>query len=177
VIPRALRKFFEAKPGAMKVEMDGKVVKATTQIITVSNAPLMGTRMLTVPGAKMDDGLLDVQVYDGMGDAALVKHFKAVSSGSPGAVKTYRVRQIRITADEAVLTNSDMNILPEQHVIEMEVVPAALSVIVGNGIALSVPVESAPEAPTFADDPPVTSPDSVQPAEKIEAAEPPLDDQ
>jgi diacylglycerol kinase (ATP) len=177
VIPRALRKFFEAKPGAMKVEMDGKVVKATTQIITVSNAPLMGTRMLTVPGAKMDDGLLDVQVYDGMGDAALVKHFKAVSSGSPGAVKTYRVRQIRITADDAVLTNSDMNILPEQHVIEMEVVPAALSVIVGNGIALSVPVESAPEAPTFADDPPVTSPDSVQPAEKIEAAEPPLDDQ
>jgi len=103
----------------------------------------------------MDDGLLDVQIYDGMGDAALVKHFKAASSGSPDTLKTYRVRQVRITAEEPALTNSDMNITDERHVIEMEVVPKALLVIVGNGIGLTVPVESAPSAPTFADDPPI----------------------
>jgi diacylglycerol kinase (ATP) len=160
VVPRALRKFFEAKPGAMKVEMDGDVVDASTQIVTVSNAPLMGNQMLAVPGAKMDDGLLDVQVYDGMSDAALVKHFKAASSGSPKELKTYQVRHVRITSDQPVLTNSDMNITPEQHVIEMEVVPGAVAVIVGNGIALSVPVESAPAAPTFGEDPPVTTADA-----------------
>lgn len=168
IVPKALRKFFESKPGPMRVEMDGEVVEASTQIVTVSNAPLMGNQMLAVPGAKMDDGLLDVQVYDGMGDAALVKHFKAAASGSPKELKTYQVRRVRITSNEPVLTNSDMNITPEQHVIEMEVVPGALSVIVGNGIALSVPVESAPDAPPFADDPPVTTADSeaapVEPA-------------
>ena len=168
VVPKALRKFFEAKPGAMRVEMDGDVVDASTQIVTISNAPLMGNQMLAVPGAKMDDGLLDVQVYDGMGDAALVKHFKAASSGSPLKIKTYQVRHVRITSQEPVLVNSDMNVTPEQHVIEMEVVPAALSVIVGNGIGLSVPVESAPDAPPFAEDPPVTTAESVKvPAEPV----------
>jgi diacylglycerol kinase (ATP) len=171
VVPSALRKFFESKPRAMRVEMDDTVVEASTQMVTVSNAPLMGNKMLAVPGAKMDDGLLDVQIYDGMGDAALVKHFKAAASGSPNALKSYRVRRVRITSEEPVLTNSDMNITPEQHVIEMEVVPKALSVIVGNGIGLSVPVESAPSAPTFADDPPLTTADSTPPD-----AEPVLED-
>ncbi len=86
----------------------------------------------------------------------------AASSGSPNDLKTYRVRRVRITAEKPVLTNSDMNITPEQHVVEMEVVPKALSVIVGNGIGLSVPVESAPSAPTFAEDPPVTTAASVE---------------
>jgi diacylglycerol kinase (ATP) len=162
VIPRALRKFFESKPGHMLVEMDDARVDASTRMVTVSNAPLMGSKMLAVPGAKMDDGLLDVQIYDGMGHAALVKHFMAASSGSPNALKTYQVRRVRITAEEPVLTNSDMNIAREQHVIEMEVVPKALSVIVGNGIGLSVPVESAPSAPTFAEDPPVTTAESAE---------------
>lgn len=160
-VPRALRKFFESRLGTMTVEMDGNVVEASTRMVTVSNAPLMGSKMLAVPGGKMDDGLLDVQVYDGMGDAALVKHFRAASSGSPDSLKTYRVRKVRITADDKVLTNSDMNITPEQHVIEMEVVPNALTMIVGNGIGLSVPVESAPDAPTFAEDPPLTTEESA----------------
>jgi len=169
-IPRALRKFIEAKLGTMVVEMDDTRVEATTRVVTVSNAPLMGNKMLAVPGAKMDDGLLDVQIYDGMSDAALVKHFMAASSGSPDDLKTYRVRRVRITAEEPVLTNSDMNITPERHEIEIEVVPKALSVIVGNGIGLSVPVESAPSAPTFAADPPLTTADSVKPQAEPESA-------
>ena len=157
VLPRALRKFFEAKLGTILVEMDGTVVEASTRIVTVSNAPLMGNNMLAAPEAKMDDGMLDVHIYDGMGDAALVKHFMAASSGSPDTLKTYRARRICITADERVAANSDMNITRERHVIEIEIVPKALSMIVGNGIGLSVPVESAPDAPTFALRPPPTN--------------------
>jgi hypothetical protein len=92
-----------------------------------------------------------------MGDAALVSHFMAASSGSPEALKTYRARHVRITADEPVLSNSDMSITPERHMIEIEIVPKALKMIVGNGIGLSVPVESAPLAPTFAAGPPHTN--------------------
>jgi len=167
MVPRALRKFFESKLCSMRVEMDGTVVEATARMVTVSNAPLMGNKMLAVPEGKMDDGLLDVQVYDGMGDAELVKHFKAALSGSPNEIKTYRVRQVRITAEDKVLTNSDMNIAPEKHVIEMEVIPKALRVIVGNGIGLTVPVEAAPVAPTFAEDPPVTTADSSKPEDEL----------
>ncbi len=169
-IPGPLRKFFEAKLGKVVVELDDNTVEATTRIVTVSNAPLMGNKMLAVPGGKMDDGLLDVQIYDGMNNAALVKHFKAALSGTPDELKTYRVKKVRITTDEPMATNADMNVAPERNVIEMEVVPKALSVICGNGIALTVPVESAPEAPTFAEDPPVTT------EEKKPSKEPVLSD-
>ena len=164
IIPRALRKFIEAKLGTILVEMDDTVVEATTRMVTVSNAPVMGNNMLAAPGAKMDDGLLDVQIYDGMGDAALVRHFMAASSGSPDDLKTYRARRVRITADEPVLTNADMNITRQRHVVEIEIVPRALSMIVGNGIGLSVPVESAPDAPTFAASPPHTNGATARPA-------------
>jgi YegS/Rv2252/BmrU family lipid kinase len=156
-LPRSLRRFFETKPGSMQIEMDGVTIEASTRIVTVSNSPLMGNNMLAAPGAKMDDGFLDVSIYEGMGDTALVKHFMAASSGTPDELKIYRARHIRITAEEAVMSNSGMNIAPERHVVEIEVVPSALSMIVGNGIALSMPVEAAPAAPTFADAPPATN--------------------
>ena len=167
IIPRALRKFVETKLGTMLVEMDGTVVEASTRMVTVSNAPLMGNNMLAAPGAKMDDGLLDVQIYDGMGDIALARHFMAAASASPDALKTYRVRRVRITAAEPMLTNSDMQITPRQHVVEIEIVPKALKVIVGNGIGLTVPVESAPSAPTFAAGPPHTNGATPAPSERV----------
>ena len=171
VIPRALRKLFEAKLGTMRVEMDGTVIEASTRMVTVSNAPLMGNNMLAAPGAKMDDGLLDVQIYDGMGDAALVSHFVGASSGSPDALKTYQARHVRITSDEPVSTNAGTSIAPRRHVIDIEILPKALSMIVGNGIALSVPVESAPSAPTFAEGPPTANGAPVTPVAEPETAE------
>jgi len=167
LVPRALRKFFEVKPGKIIVELDDTVVEATTRIITVSNAPLMGNKMLAVPGGKMDDGFLDVQVYDGMDMAALAKHFKAASSDSPEDLKTYRASKVRIKSAEPIPANADMNIAPAENVIEMEVIPKALSVIVGNGIALTTPVESAPDAPPFAEDPPITVEEPKPPKEPV----------
>ena len=166
-IPRAIRKFFETKLTKMVVEMDDTVVEASTRLITVANAPIMGNNMLAVPGGKMDDGLLDVQLYDGMDMAALLTHFKAASSGEPDDLKTYRVSKVRITSDEPMPVNADVNTVPERKVIEMEVIPKALSMIVGNGIAVTVPVESAPDAPPFADDPPVTADNQKPPKEPV----------
>jgi hypothetical protein len=57
-----------------------------------------------------------------------------------------------------------MNITRQRHVVEIEVVPKALTMIVGNGIGLSVPVESAPDAPTFAVGPPHTNGATPAPA-------------
>ena len=153
-IPKAFQKFFESKPGAMHVQMDDIVVDASSTIVTVSNAPLMGRNLLIAPDAKMDDGFLDVALYDGMGKGALTRHFLAASRGSSDPVKTYRARRVRIAAEESVLTHADEDVTRESNVIEIEIVPKALRMIVGNGIGLTVPVAAAPSAPTFAVPPP-----------------------
>ena len=154
VLPRALKRLFEAKPGTMRIELDGTVIDAATRIVTVSNSPLMGNNMLAAPEAKMDDGFLDVRIYDGMGDAELVRHFLTATSHEVDGLKSYRVRHLRITTEAPVLSNTGAHVAPERNVIEIDVVPGALSMIVGNGIGLTMPVESAPEAPTYAPAPP-----------------------
>jgi YegS/Rv2252/BmrU family lipid kinase len=154
MVPRALRKFFETKPGIMKVDMDEKVVEAATQIVTASNAPMMGKNMMVAPGAKMDDGMLDVVLYDGMGEAALVKHFMAAANGSPDELPVYRARRVRITTDQPVHSHADKDLHAKHRVVEMEILPRSLTVVAGNGIGLSMPVESAPSVPAKKDEKP-----------------------
>ena len=154
ILPRAFRKFFESKLSPVKVEIDETVLEPCTRMVTVLNSPLIGKHLLGAPGAKMDDGWLDISVYDGMGDADLIRHFMAAGSNTPDDLKIYRARHVRITSDEPMLTNTETKDATPLHVVEIEVVPKALSMIVGNGIALSIPVAAAPNAPTFAADPP-----------------------
>jgi len=133
--------------------MDGVTVEAHSRIVTVSNAPLMGSNLLIAPDAKMDDGWFDITIYEGMGDAALIQHFMASSGGKPAPLKTYRARHVRITSEESVLANSDKDLAGQQRVVEIEMLPKALSVIVGNGIGLSLPMASAPHTAVAAPDP------------------------
>jgi diacylglycerol kinase (ATP) len=157
ILPGALRKMFASRLGTVQVQVDDTVIMASSRIVTVSNAPLMGSNLMIAPNAKMDDGLLDVTVYDGMGDTALMKHFAKAGSKTPAELKTYRARRVRITADEPVPSNSDKDVMRRHRVVEFEIVPEAISVIVGNGIALTLPVEAAPGAIVATGEPPRTN--------------------
>jgi diacylglycerol kinase family enzyme len=123
-------------------------------MVTVSNTPLIGNNLLAAPGARMDDGLLDVRVYDGVGEAELARLFASASNGNPIELQTYRARRICIRTEAPVEVNSDMVIGHPRRVIEIEAVPRAVSMIVGNGIALSVPVEAAPQTSALGPAPP-----------------------
>jgi len=153
VASRALWKLFESKPDTVRVEMDGTAIEARSHIVTVSNAPLMGNHLLISPDAKMDDGWFDVTIYDGMGNAALIRHFVSAAGGKSDHLKNYRARHVRITCAQPALANSDKNMAGPQRVVEIEVVPKAVSVIVGNGIGLSLPMESTPQAAASAPEP------------------------
>jgi YegS/Rv2252/BmrU family lipid kinase len=154
VLARAFRKAFESKASAVRVEIDDTVLEAVTRLVTVSNAPLMGDNLLAAPGAKMDDGQLDIAVYEDMSHSALVNHFMAATSGKSDDLKIYRGRRVRITTEQPMAAGSDGALANPQHMVEIEIVPKALSMIVGNGIALTIPVEAAPPTSPFAAEPP-----------------------
>lgn len=157
MVPKAFRTYFETKPGNVRVQIDDLAIEAATNIVTVSNAPLMGGNILVSPDAKMDDGLFDIRVYDSMGRVELARHFVASSKGSAEPIKTYRGRRVTITTEEPVLTNSDKDVTRRSRVVEFEILPGALSVIVGNGIGLTVPVGAAPDAHPLAAELPATN--------------------
>ncbi len=150
-LPTALKKVFDSKPAPIHVELDDREpINVYAQIVTVSNAPMMGKNILLAPDAKMDDGYLDVAIYDEMTKTDLIQYFVAASNGQRAEnskVKFYRARRVRLSANQELDANSDKDIIPGKRVLEIEVVPQALSMIVGKGTALSLPVEAVASVP------------------------------
>jgi YegS/Rv2252/BmrU family lipid kinase len=149
LLPHAVRKLFDSKPESIQVELgDGQVIDAFSQVVTVSNSPLIGKHIMIAPDAKMDDGLLDIAIYEGMGKTDLLRHFTSASKGKrvqDPKVKFYKSKSVRIRSTKALGANSDKDEISAKRVFEIELMPHALSVIVGNGIGLSLPVEAAPD--------------------------------
>jgi len=150
----ALRKLFEIKPGAIEFELDGKErVTANTRVVTVSNAPLIGVNLLIAPEAKMDDGLLDIAVYDDMANSELAAYFLATTNGRRAYhpnVRFYRARRVVIRSSERLPVMSDKDVVEDRQQLEIEIIPRAINAVVGNGMALTLPVEAVPSVPPLA---------------------------
>lgn len=164
----ALGKLFAFKGARMRVTCDdGEALQTESQVVTVSNAPLFGKNMLIAPDAKADDGLLEVALYDGMGKVELERHFLAISEGrrvDDPRVTFRRARRVRISADEPLEANADLEVIAGQLVWDIDVVPGALSAVVGKGVALSLPVDAVTAAPPLAGpQPPAAPPDLREP--------------
>src|SRR5581483_10831236 len=132
---------------------DGAVIESDTQVVTVSNAPMFGKHMLIAPDAKLDDGLLDLALYNGMGKIELEQHFMAIADGqraSDPQVVFRQAQRVRIATAKPLEANADMHILADQQAWEIEVLAGARSVVAGNGFALTLPVTSAPAPPPLA---------------------------
>ncbi len=147
-----LGEFFSFSAVGVRISCDDdeSTLDVRTNVVTVSNAPLFGANMLVAPDAKMDDGLLDLAFYEGMELVDLTRYFYGISNG--GQVTDVRVhhrsvRRIRITADAPLAVNADLDVLDKQREWEIEVLPQALTVVVGNGLGLTFPVEAAPATP------------------------------
>jgi len=174
-LPLALRKLFDAQPTPVEVELDsGEIVKANSQMVTVSNSPLMGLNILIAPDAKMDDGVLDIAVYDGMGKGELLSYFMSASNGTRSynpKIKFYRSRRVIIRSQETLDVHADKDALAGKQTLEIEVVPQGLSAIVGQGFALTLPATVVPSVPPLAGPQPTNGDHPTE--ELAPASEPP----
>jgi hypothetical protein len=111
---------------------------------------MIGLNQMIAPDAKMDDGQLDIAVYDGMTTTELAGYFLSTTNGrrsTDGQVRFYRAQRVVIRSGEPLAVVSDTDSLPDRQELEIEVMPRALTAIVGNGMALTLPVESVPAVP------------------------------
>lgn len=144
-----LGQFLSFSSVGMKIyyQADADPIQTSSYLLTISNAPLFGNNMLIAPNAQCDDGWLDVAIYEGMELVDLTSYFFGISKG--GRVNEPRVRFIRtkrlhVVSDAPLAINADLDVLDERKSWEIEVAPRALSVIVGNGSGLSLPVSAVP---------------------------------
>ncbi|MEP7198594.1 MAG: YegS/Rv2252/BmrU family lipid kinase [Chloroflexota bacterium] len=151
LLPKALRKLFDSQPTSLTLKLDdGQVIELKSQVVTVSNAPLLGKNIMIAPEAKMDDGQLDIATYEDMGKTDLLGYFMSASDGKLAhdpRVIFHRAKRVRIRSDQPVDAHSDKDVIEGQQVLDIGIMPQALRVVVGKGIALSLPIDNVPSTP------------------------------
>jgi len=143
-----LRMIFTYRRRHLRLVVDGATWEGKAWLVAFGNARYYGGGMMIVPGAEIDDGLLDVCVIGDMSPAALLWKFPRVFTGKlvrDRRVLTFRGARVSIEADGASIppelwaSGEPVGPLPAQ----LDVAAGALRVLV----PLESPVRAAPDAP------------------------------
>jgi hypothetical protein len=83
----------------------------------------------------------------------LAAYFMGMTNGRRAyhpRIRFYRARHVVIRAGEKLPVVSDKDVIEDRRELEIELVPRAINVIVGNGSGLTLPVEAVPSVPPLA---------------------------
>jgi YegS/Rv2252/BmrU family lipid kinase len=125
----------EFKGVRTQVTIDGSIVRGRTLLVLVSNIRQYIGRLNVAPRARLDDGLLDVFVFKGLGFPYAMRHLiKIVSQRylqDPKVVHR-QAREIEVTTEWATPVQVDGDPIGTTPV-RLQVVPRALRVVVPPG--------------------------------------------
>lgn len=110
--------------------LDGERIETEAMLVAVGNGPAYGGGMKVVPGAKFDDGLLDVLVLSRISTPEFLRVFPKVFSGAHvdhPAVSTHRAHRVHLEATGIVGYADGERFAPLP--LSCEVVPGALTVL------------------------------------------------
>jgi diacylglycerol kinase (ATP) len=116
---------------------DGQRFTVRALQVTVSNGPYVGAAYALAPQARVDDGLLDVVIFRGLGAIRIMLHMALVSGGRrlppPPGVQLVRARSVEVTGRRRrpLPVHAD-GVAIGATPAHFEVVPAALRVMVGE---------------------------------------------
>jgi len=132
-LPAALR----LEPVPMRIRLDDELSTAETLLVTISNTPRSAAALVLAPDARMDDGQLDVCVYDGLHQAQLASMlFEFVSSGvkNHAGVRRSLASSIEVssTTSHRLLVAADAEVIGDTPA-RFVILPAALRVMAPPG--------------------------------------------
>jgi YegS/Rv2252/BmrU family lipid kinase len=121
------------QPAQIELKFEGSTeVKKNILVVALANARYYGGGMEIAPGAKVDDGLLDVVTIEEMSKPELIKSLPLLLQGSHlkhPKVTVYRCQKLTVTGPETVFVHADGELLTGLP-ISVELVPKALEIIV-----------------------------------------------
>jgi YegS/Rv2252/BmrU family lipid kinase len=119
-----------------RIFIDGMRIYRRCILIVVSNSQLYGGITRIATDARLDDGLLDVSVFEGKGFGSILRTFFSVLTGlhiyDPHHT-SYRGRVIQVYADKPMPVHVDGEPFSTTP-FECEVVPRALTILIPQGV-------------------------------------------
>lgn len=131
-IPRTIWVAIRYRPSRMRIELDDRAIRTRALTVTVSNGPYTGTGMTVAPQARLDDGRLDVRIFERFSKLELVRHFASIAFGRRAfepRVSSYLSRRVRVSSRRPLPVRADSRDFGTTPV-ELEVWPGALRVVV-----------------------------------------------
>lgn len=98
---RAVWAAIRYRPSRMRIRLDRRMVSTRALVVSVSNGPYTGLGFTVAPGARLDDGLLDVRVFERFSRWELLTHFWSIMAGRrryEPRVETHRSAVVRIAS-------------------------------------------------------------------------------
>ena len=119
-----------------RIYIDGMRIYRRSILIVVSNSQLYGGITRIATDARLDDGLLDISVFEGRGFGSILRTFFSVLTGlhvyDPRHT-SYRGREIQVHTDKPMPVHVDGDPFSTTP-FECEVVPRALTVLIPQGV-------------------------------------------
>lgn len=113
------------------IRLDDEVVRGRTLLVMANNIQQYGGLVEVAPRAKLDDGLLDVSVFEGLGPGYVVRHlFKVLSQRyleDPKIIQR-QAKRIEVHAEATMAMQVDGDPLGETPA-RIQVVPQALRIV------------------------------------------------
>jgi YegS/Rv2252/BmrU family lipid kinase len=126
-----LRTILRYQPVRIRLTLDDRRITTRALMVAVANAPYTGLGFTIAPDASLDDGRLDVRVFDHFSKWELLRHLGSIALGrraySP-KVRTYRSRRVLVEARHPRPARADAMDLGTTPV-EFTIRPGALPVV------------------------------------------------
>jgi diacylglycerol kinase (ATP) len=136
------------RPRRVYLRLDGQPLTVRAMMVTVANGPYLGAALTLAPDAKLDDHRFDVRIFRRFSKFELIRHFLSITGGRRSydpKVLTRQARVVEIRASRPMMAHADSHPLGTTPV-RFELIPAALSVFVGEGTSCAPALVGEPAA-------------------------------
>jgi diacylglycerol kinase (ATP) len=131
-VVKTLRRF---APAHYEIDLDGEHITTEAMLVVVGNSRSYGGGMRVLPGATIDDGLLDVCIVHALSTAAFLRAFPRVFRGthvSHPKVSMLRGARVTVEANRRIQVYADGERVGSLPAI-FEILPGVLRLVVGPG--------------------------------------------
>ena len=129
----AVLEVFRFRGVQARVEAEGFSYEGRVVLLPLQNGPFAGGGFQLAPGARPDDGFLDMVVVDDLSILRRIPVLKSLRDGTYSRfseVRRVRVKRVRIELERPLPAHLDGEILPEGVTrLQVEAIPGALKVV------------------------------------------------
>jgi len=131
VVLKTIFLYYKASP--VTVEYDDRVLETSAVMVAVANGPREGGGFFVAPGARLDDGLLDLCVAQEMGRVAMLAIVPRFMNGTHVGhekITMLRAGKVTISSPEDLIAHADGEMLcTVAHRLEFDLLPRRLRVV------------------------------------------------